>query len=240
MNIAGGSHHIWDLTAFWPAAGIIVGLLAIVATVWVTLRAANPKRRLLYSMPVCTSMLNRQSELPELKVIYGAKQLESPHVVNVELASRGRTDIPRNAFDGGKPLRLDVGAPIVECLQVTMTPPDRPEPACAIDGSKLLIGPSLIGRRQTTVFSLLVDGAEPRLSPPEQSLVDVDLRRGSSSEPFILRERPIPVVVMLLILVAGALLASQAPQHGAVVVIAAVCLGLACAILAWITRPWRR
>ena len=94
---------------------VIIGI----ATMWVTWLSPFPKRRLLYSMPIATSMLNMQSELTEeLKVIYGAKQLESPYVVNVELASRGRADIPRDAFDGGKPLCLDIGAPIVECLQV--------------------------------------------------------------------------------------------------------------------------
>lgn len=163
-----------------------------------------------------------------------------PHVVNVELTSRGRSDIPRDAFDGGKPLCLDVGAPIVECLQVTTTPPDRPEPVWTIDGPKLLIGPSLIGRRQITVFSLLVDGPTPRLSPPEQSLVDVDLRRGSSSEPFIRQQRQVPLVALLFLLVAAGLLSSQVPQHGAVVALAWGSFAVAAGWMAYFARPPRR
>jgi hypothetical protein len=41
---------------------------------------------------------------------------------------------------------------------------------------QLFVGPSLIGRRQTIVFSLLVDGRSPHLSPPQQSLIDVAIR----------------------------------------------------------------
>jgi hypothetical protein len=239
VNLA--SAPFYTSGTFWAVAAVAVAILIGVATMWVTWISPFPKRRLLYSMPAATSMLNRQSELTdELKVIYGAKQLESPYVVNIEIASRGRADIPRDAFDGGKPLCLDIGAPIVECLQVTTTPPDRPEPMCAIDGSKLLIGPSLIGRRQTTVFSLLVDGPAPRLSPPVQSLVDVDLRPGSSSEPFIRQQRQVPLVSLLFLLAAAGLLSSQAPKHGAVVAIAIGCFLVAALWMTIFMRPPRR
>jgi hypothetical protein len=93
-----------------------------------------------------------------LKVTYGTRQLDFPRVVIIiTLTSRGRRDIPRDAFDD-KPVCLYLGRPIVERLKVTTSPSDRPGPSYVIDGSRLEIGPSLLGRRQTTVFSLLVDG----------------------------------------------------------------------------------
>jgi hypothetical protein len=173
---AGG--HFYDSAGFWgPAAGVVVGLLAIAATVWVTLRAANPKRRLYYAMLADTPLITGRHHLSkELKVTYGTRELASPRVVNIRLTSRGRRDIAREAFDEGKPLRLDLGTPIIECVKVTTSPPDRPDPSYAVDGSKLLIGPSHFGRRQTTVFSLLVDGKTPEIAKPPRSLVDVDLR----------------------------------------------------------------
>lgn len=162
---------------FWAVVGVAAAVLIGIATIWATLRAANPTRRLSYSMPVVTPLLNMRRDLPlDVEVRRAGHLLKSPHVVNVELRSTGRRDISREAFDGGKPLCLDVGVPIIECLDVTTTPPDRTEPSWETDGSELLIGPSLIGKRQTTVFSLLVDGQSPYLSKPQQTLIDVDIR----------------------------------------------------------------
>jgi hypothetical protein len=181
--IAAGSQFYTSGT-FWAGAGVAAVLLSTVAIVWVTLRVGSSKRRLLYSMPVVTPLLNERPGMPrDVEVRRAGQLLTFPQVVNVELVSRGQRDIPRDAFDGGEPLCLDVGVPIVECLQVKISPSDRPEPLCKIDGAKLLVGPSLISRRQTMVFSLLVDGPSPKLSRPPQSLIDVDLRpRDTGSE----------------------------------------------------------
>jgi hypothetical protein len=180
-----GSHHIWDSAAFWPAAGIVVGLLAIAATVWVTLRAANPKRRLYYSWLTDTPLITRQHDLSEeLKVTYGTRQLVKPRIVTVQLVSRGRRDITREAFDNGQPVCLDLNTPIVQCVKVTTSPSDRPDPLYELDGSKLLIGPSHFGKRQTTVFSLLLDGKTPEIVKPQQSLIDVEIRQGDGQTLF--------------------------------------------------------
>ena len=182
MIAAGG--QFYTSGTFWAGAGVAAVLLSTVAIVWVTLRVGSLKRRLLYSMPVVTPLLNERPGMPrDVEVRRAGQLLTFPQVVNIELVSRGRRDIPRDAFDGGEPLCLDVGVPIVECLQVKISPTDRPEPLCKIDGAKLLVGPSLISRRQTMVFSLLVDGPSPKLSRPPQSLIDVDLRpRDTGSE----------------------------------------------------------
>jgi hypothetical protein len=164
---------------FWAAVAIPVAILIGVASVWVTLRVANPKRRLYYWLVSDTPLITGRQDLSEeLKVIYGHQELKSPRVVSVQLVSRGRRDIAREAFDDGKPLGLDLGTPIVECVKVTTSPQDRPHPAWTLDGSKLQIGPSHFGGRQTTVFSLLVDGESPQITPPQQSLVDVRIERG--------------------------------------------------------------
>ena len=204
VDLAGGSHLLTSAVFWGPAAGVIAAVLTAAATVWVTLRAANPKRQLLYDMPVVTPLLNsRPDPLPQqLKVSYGTTELKFPHSVNVELTSRARRDITREAFDGGEPLRLDVGVPIVECLDVKTTPADQPEPSWTIDGSKLLIGPSHIGKRQTIVFSLLVDGPSPRLSPPKKTLIDVDIRpfdRASGRLSRFVVRLGLVVIVLLLI-----------------------------------------
>jgi hypothetical protein len=192
-----GSHHIWDSAAFWPAAGIVVGLLAIGATVWVTLRAANPKRRLYYAWLTDTPLITGQHDLSEeLKVSYGTRQLVKPRIVTVQLVSRGRRDIAREAFDDGKPVCLDLTTPIVQCVKVTTAPPDRPDPSYALDGSKLLIGPSHFGKRQTTTFSLLLDGKTPEIVRPQQSLIDVEIRQGDGQTLFTSPTRWLSIAVV--------------------------------------------
>jgi hypothetical protein len=179
MDLAKAASGQWYTSGtFWAAIGAVAVLVSTVALAWVTLRAANPKRRLLYSMPIITPLLNARPDLPaDLEVRRGGAILRHPHFVNVELVNRGRLDIRRDAFDGGEPLCLDVGATIIECLKVTTSPSDRPKPQAKIEGSALLIGPSLLGRREIIVFSLLVDGPSPNLRRPEQTLIDVDIRQ---------------------------------------------------------------
>jgi hypothetical protein len=178
LVLLAGSHFYTSATFWGPAAGVIVALIGILVTVWVTLRAANPNRRLYYSMTADTPLITGRHELSQqLKVIYGTKELGSPRIVNVQITSRGRRDITREAFDD-KPLCLDLGSSIVECVKAATSPSDRPEPAYTMDGSKLLIGPSPFGTHQTTVFSLLIDGPIPQIVAPKQSLIDVKVRLG--------------------------------------------------------------
>jgi len=180
VDIADG-HYFYTSSAFWGVAvGVIVGVLGIAATIWVTLRAANPKRCLYYVMRSDTPLINRRNDLSEqLKVSYGNAQLDSPHVVTIRLVSRGRADIAREAFDGDRPLILDLGTSIVELVEIATSPSDRPDPEWTLKGSELQVGPSHFGRRQTTDISLLVDGDWPRIVPPKQTLIDVRLEHGN-------------------------------------------------------------
>lgn len=192
MELAGSPFYTSG--TFWAGAGTVVGVISIVAIVWVTIRVANPKRRLWCSMSAVTPLVAREKVLTrELKIIYGDDRLESPHTANIQLVSKGRLDIPRSAFDGDEPLQLDVGVPIVEILNVA-TSPDRPIPPVKNVASKLFIGPSLIGRREKIVISLLVEG-DPDLQRPPQSLENVDIRPGDPDVERARRLRNLNVVV---------------------------------------------
>lgn len=163
--------------AFWGAAGIAAAALTTAVSLWATRRIQESKRRLLYSMPTATPLIHRANLFSDktLEVSHGGRQLSNPHVVKVRLTCRGRRDIPSSAFDGGQPLRLDIGAPIVDVLQVNSSPSSAPQPKWATDNASITIGPSLIKKNQTISFSLLVDGPQPRLTCPPAPLVDVDV-----------------------------------------------------------------
>jgi hypothetical protein len=199
VDIADGA--LYASGTFWAIIGVAVAIVVGIAGVWAALRAASPERRLFYSMPVITPLLHQQPGLPQDIEVRRMSEdgqgevLNHPHVVNVQLTSRGRHDIAREAFDGEEPLTLDVGAPIVEFLKVATSPPDRPVPDWEVEGSKLLVRPSLIRRRQTIVFSLLVDGPSPCVNKPQQTLTDVKLVPGIPGSGFTTWQR----VALLLV-----------------------------------------
>ena len=81
----------------------------------------------------------------DVELLYRGTRLTDPRALTIELTSRGRKDISNDAFNGGQPLELDVGARIVEVVQVTSEPKALPSPHVAADETRLKIGPSLIG-----------------------------------------------------------------------------------------------
>jgi hypothetical protein len=154
-----------------------VALLAAVATVLVTYIVGFPKRRLLYGMPVVAPLLRAPAGVrQDLELLHRGEALAAPHLLEIELISRGREDTPSSAYDSAKPMRLDVGARIVEVFRTTSHPESLSVPKVIVDGRSLMIGPSLIGKQQYITFTLLVDGTQPCLTC-QSPLIDVQVRR---------------------------------------------------------------
>jgi hypothetical protein len=176
MDVAGG----WYTSGtFWAGAGVVVAMLAAVAVVWVTLAVGFPRRRLYFGLRAAAPLLAAPAGMRgDLELRHHGTALANPRVVTVELVSRGRKDIPSEAYDDRQPLVLDVGGRIVEVLQVTSKPGILPSPQITPDGTSLKIGPSLIGRRQEITINVLTDGGEPSLTC-HSSLIDVQVRRGT-------------------------------------------------------------
>jgi hypothetical protein len=186
MLLAGGSIYTSGILS--TVTGAVLTATSIVVGTWAVFRAANPKLRLMYSIPVVTPMLNAVADMPtDIEVRRGDQVFKSPRIVYFKLAARGRRDISRTAFDDGQPIRFDIGTPIVQCLNVATKPDDRPNPAHFIDESALLVGPCMIARNQQTTFTLLVDGSEPQLTKPEQRLLDVRLEERDPAAPGMIR-----------------------------------------------------
>src|ERR1039458_175888 len=161
MDVAGG----WYTSGtFWAGAGVVVAVLAAVAVVWVTLAAGFPRRRLYFGLLAAAPLLAAPAGMRgDLELRHRGTALADPRVVTVELVSRGRRDIPSQAYNDRQPLVLDVGARIVEVLQVTSEPGILPPPQVIPDGTSLKIGPSLIGRRQQITINILIDGGTPTI-----------------------------------------------------------------------------
>lgn len=172
MDVAAG----WYTSGtFWSGAAVIVAILSTVILVWITVWVANPKHLLLFGMKT----------IPPKK-LQGATRsrmdsLSHPRVLEVQIISRGRRDIPSSAFDQGIPVRLDIGAQIVECLGSESDDIARAYyPKFDPDGTWIDIGPCLIGRHQIFSLYMLVDGSHPRLTCTRQSLIDINVRERAS------------------------------------------------------------
>jgi hypothetical protein len=70
--------HFYTNGTFWAGAGTVAGVVGTMAVIWVTLRVGSSKRRLLYSMPVVTPLLNeRQACLATSKSAAPASSLRT-------------------------------------------------------------------------------------------------------------------------------------------------------------------
>lgn len=104
-------------------------------------------------------------------------------VALLKILSRGRNDISSRRFNEGQPLELDIGVRIVRG-EFRSWPTDRPVPVIEAEGTKLKIGPSLIGKRYEINVVLVTSGGKPKLTK-RNPLTDVDVE--------ICNERPLPV-----------------------------------------------
>jgi len=180
-------------SAFWAGASAMAAVFGAAVVVWATLAVGFPRRRLHYGLRDAAPLLRSGSGMPsnlqlqhrqapadtaddgESGVSAAWQILDKPRVLTLQLISRGRKDIPSDAYNDHQPLRLDVGIRIVEILQVTSRPKTLGAPEITIDGTSLRIGPGLIGRRHEITIHVLTDGGMPRLTC-RSPLIDVQVR----------------------------------------------------------------
>lgn len=166
---------------FWSVAGVGIGALAIVMGAVTTYRSDNPRRRL-YIFASSTTHLRHVSggQLTGLEIRNDGRVLNDPHLVTVEIISRGRCGIPPESFDG--PIELDFGAEIVTVLESisAATPEAVPAPVVTRTATALQVGPALLAREHKISYRILVDGDAHFVG--KHSLVNVDVRLGSPTQ----------------------------------------------------------
>lgn len=183
-------------SVFWSAAGVI----ATVCAAYVG-RTASPKQQL------SCKMRWREGSLSQ----YHGKPVVSPYTVALTIKAKGRRDIAPDAF-GGSPWPIDVGAPIVGCLNLRTDPNDQPVPCVTTDGPKLLIHPVKIGKSETIKVRLLVDGV-PKPRKPVQSLTNVRIVSRVIMEDDLREVRKELIVAAIVIIIGIALTGLLAIKH---------------------------
>jgi hypothetical protein len=152
--------------------------------------AAFPRRRLLYSMPLVAPMRPNSGEHhSDLEVIRDGTKVKSPYIVELQLVSRGRKDIPSSSYDSSDPVQFAIGSKIIEILSLTATPSSPPPPKLSIAGSSIELGPSLIGKRQRIKITLLTEG-RPSVLRCASPLIDVKMsNQFADEEEWIMEHR---------------------------------------------------
>ncbi|MBZ4321042.1 hypothetical protein [Streptomyces huiliensis] len=174
-GISLAAENIFTSGTFWSAAAVIVAAGAGIGAVWATLRSGNPKRRLRYD--IYTSPL---VELPTgvLEIRRNGTVLTAPQLVQLELENTGHHDIPAAAFEN-VPLKLVVGAPLMDVLNVESQPPEQAPPTVTIVDDELHIAPTRLGKGQRVTILALIDGdAQPSF---RCSLLNVEIVYGPPS-----------------------------------------------------------
>ena len=154
-------------------AGLFATVLAIAATVWVTLYALRPRQALYYQ-------LKSSSPVTESNPWWDAAtrlKLQHPKILTIRLRGRGRRDVSSAAFDLNAPIAIEAGGPIFMLLgDPASSPPQRSMPEARIASGALEICPGLIGKSQLLTYTVLADVAQPSVSV-RGSLIDVQIRR---------------------------------------------------------------
>jgi hypothetical protein len=154
---SGSSEFLSDQAAF----GIVIGVLALlvsIATFILTYVIGVLRRRFIYGMTVSAPMVNRSVARPDLHILWRDQEVANPHVLEIELAYRGRADVQSSDFDKGRPLCLNVGVPIIDLLETVLHPAQEPLPKVEAVGTELRIGPDLLRKGQAMTFVVLADG----------------------------------------------------------------------------------
>jgi hypothetical protein len=152
----------------------VVGLLLAALAAWYTRAALYPGRELtLYVLPPASVISGDARSLVDNLGgvdIGGGRVVADPYVVAITLEATGRSDVPSSAFDGDRPLSLDVGTAIVDVLQ-------SDDLLVTLDATRVRIGPELLKRGRRWNLQLLTDGP-PDLSRLPDRVVDpfVDVR----------------------------------------------------------------
>jgi hypothetical protein len=133
-------------------------------------------------------------------------ELRHPAIAWLTVRNSGRAAVASHQYDGGRPVKLKLGTPILQVLEPAESESQlsKPPPVHA-EGDALLIGPGLLTRKQEVTYPVLVDGPlKPQLEHP---LIDVDVRVVEPSTPVAWRDRPALVasITTAFVLLGGAL-----------------------------------
>ncbi|MGK5682389.1 hypothetical protein, partial [Actinoplanes sp. URMC 104] len=112
----------WDIGSFWVSIiALLVSIVVGTAAVWVSYRMSVPRRRLVIA--------HSTQPLPDFRRnprrLGRGVRVSGLHLVEMTIGNDGRRSIPGNLFDQGRPIVVDVAAPIIGTWCDTRRAPSR-------------------------------------------------------------------------------------------------------------------
>jgi hypothetical protein len=167
----------WTTSEWLALATLIVAIVGIPSTVLATRAFGNRRARLLFNCRA-VPLLPEGDQHGLVKVTYRDFDVADPHLVTISIANIGPTDIPSEAFDQGRGIRVDLKGTVF--YGVVSVPPakERGEilsQAVGTDDGYIVLGPALLRRGAVWTVEVLVSGdPDPELT---SSLINTDVVR---------------------------------------------------------------
>ena len=150
---AAASPQWTDIGNFAAQSASVLGTIIIGC-----LQLRKPQPRLLYSIhKPPRKQLGKLTASGILLMRSSAGPVSDPHLINIALDCRVAGGIDKKQFNDDKPIRFDVGIPILSHGQ-TSRPEEQPCPQSSLKGNVLEVGPDYFLDPQLVTFTLVVEG----------------------------------------------------------------------------------
>ncbi|MFG2272090.1 hypothetical protein ACGFNY_20305 [Streptomyces chartreusis] len=203
-----GSNDFWN-TLVSALLGIAVGVASVLAT----LKAQNPKRRIVWEVHSNQSLVpTTTSGAPSVTIshVHSTGPLTEARLVELKLRNAGRKDvIPGDFTLGNESLVFDFGVPVAALLDVATDPPSAPQPNIIISGNELKVASSPILRGQELSYSVLINGPEKKVKIKTAAILNTPPREGNPARRELLKYTIPAVIAAVAGLLATLVLDSQ-------------------------------
>jgi len=144
-------------------AALVVAVVALVAGIFGALyarRALSPPSRRLTLNALPPAPLLSTTSAPEAGIVvsHRGSPIIDPHVVTLSAENTGRHAVGSDQFDQGRPIKIDLGAPIKAILQVSTVPISEKDFVHKFEGSHVFLGPDLLNPGDSVVLQTLTEG----------------------------------------------------------------------------------
>jgi hypothetical protein len=143
----------------WVAIGsLLVGLIIGVASTRIASRGSRePRRSITYGISV-TPLLSADHGVADVEIRRAGVLLHKPHIARVLIGVRGNVDIQRQHFDNAQPLKIRLGARVIDILDIDSSPEGIQTPDVVTYNDSIHIGPGLLSKNHKLEVVALVDG----------------------------------------------------------------------------------
>ncbi|WP_242907574.1 hypothetical protein [Actinomadura terrae] len=187
------------ITVILGAVAAVAATISLIIAILNRYRPILPKRQLLYGMTATPKLIAEEvKDKGELKVLFQDQEIEDPRIIKIGLMS-GDADFPSDSYDNDRPIVFELNTRVISIIGIEVRSPSSPPPQnVTADGTRVLLGPDLIGKRQGIVITAMVDG-EATIEC-HSTLKGAALREYSTKVPIELAIKVIVGAVCLLLI----------------------------------------